>query len=1113
MKTDSIKHNRKAMVALLVCSGFIGIQPAIATVGGNATAEAVVAQQQQVRITGTVKDANGEPIIGANVSEKGTMNGIITDLGGKFTLNVASGATLVISYIGYQSQELKAEAGKEYQITLKDDSELLDEVVVVGFGTQKKVNLTGSVGIATAKELESRPVSSAVQALQGVVPGLNITTSSGAMDGNMDIAVRGTGTIGEGSSGSPLILIDGMEGDINTINPQDIESISVLKDAAASSIYGSRAPFGVILVTTKKGTSGKATINYNNSFRIASPIGLPESMDSYSFAVMMNEALKNDGAAPQFSDETLQKMLDFQAGKLTGGMDPSPTNPDAWDDVWSTGYANTDIYDELYKKEVFSQEHNLSISGGSEKITYYASFNYLNQGGMLNIGDDGLKRYNITGKINAQLTPWLKFNFSTRFTRNDTWRPRYLGSEDEDTSFYNYFGRQNWPNIPMYDPNGNLYGENAVQLRDGGQREVQTDRHYYQGVLTLEPIKNWITNIEINYSITDQKVKETTLRAYQTGPTGEPIYRINDSGLKEEALKENYFNLNVYSEYSHSFNDMHNLKVMAGFQTEQMRQEDFNVFKNGLIMPDMPEFDLTNGLLESTGASKDATVQGYSNKWVTAGFFGRVNYDYNGRYLAEANIRYDGTSRFRRGNRWQWSPSFSVGWNIAQEAFWEPLTDIANQLKLRLSFGQLGNQNTDEWYPTYRLMTLGVLDGNWLRNGAKPNTAKIGDLISTSLTWETVRTWNVGLDYGLFNNRLSGSFDYFIRYTKNMVGPAPELPSTLGISAPYTNNCDLKTKGWEFSLAWRDRLDNGFNYGISLSLSDQQTWIDSYPGNVTNSLLNSDTSKNGMWAFVSGQKLGTIWGFETIGIAKTQEEMDAHLASLPNGGQDAIGTQWAAGDIMYKDLNHDGKISSGANTLNDHGDLKILGDTSPHYFYGIDLTASWKGFDFRCFLQGVMKHDFWPGGDSTTNNEGEGGYFWGVRGNKNIWHIRGFEQHGDYFRAEPIGLEGHEIPANTDAYFPRVIVNNGGKNQRVQSRYMQNAAYMRLKNLQLGYTLPEAWLQKAGISKCRIFVSGENLLTLTSLFDVFDPETCTGGIGGNAYPLSRTWSFGLSLTF
>jgi TonB-linked SusC/RagA family outer membrane protein len=658
----------------------------------------------------------------------------------------------------------------------------------------------------------------------------------------------------------------------------------------------------------------------------------------------------------------------------------------------------------------------------------------------------------------------------------------------------------------MYDPNGNIYGYNGIDLALGGKRDVQTDRHYYQTAVILEPIKNWITNVEFNYGITNEDTKQTKLPPYQTGPTGNKFYGWIDgkeTGLYQESKKENYLNLNLYSEYSHSLNDAHNFKIMGGMQVEEMKQSDFNVFKNGLILTDLAEFDLTNGLL-SSGESSDATVAGYSNEWATAGFFGRFNYDYEGRYLAEVNLRYDGTSRFREGSRWQWSPSFSLGWNIAQENFWQPISIKFNLLKLRFSYGELGNQNTNAWYPTYRSMDLGFLDGTWLQGGTKTNTASVGDLISTALTWESVRTWDIGLDYGLFSNRLTGSFDYFIRYTDNMVGSAPELPATLGISVPQTNNTDLHTKGWEFGVTWRDRLKNGLGYGVNITLSDQITIIDSYPSNKTNSI---DT-------YIAGQKDGLIWGFETVGIAKTQEEMDNHLTSLSNGGQSALGSQWSAGDIMYKDISGDGKISEGSRTIDDHGDLKILGDSYSHYFFGVDLNADWKGFDFRCFLQGVLKHDIWPGGDASTSNEGGGGYFWGVRGNQNEWHIRGFKQHNDYFRAEAIGLNGHEIAANIDSYFPRPVLNyaDGGKNQRVQSRYMQNGSYMRLKNLQIGYSLPSSLIHKAGISKCRLFVSGENLLTITSLFDVFDPETATGGSGGNVYPLSKTWSFGLSVT-
>ncbi|MDO4162930.1 MAG: TonB-dependent receptor [Bacteroides sp.] len=1050
-------------------------------------------------IRGTVIDENGETVIGASVIVKGTTNGTITDFEGRFVLNnVPKGSTLLISYVGYRTQEIKVSNQASIQIVLKEDSEMLEEVVVVGFGTQKKINLTGSVGIATAEDLKSRPVTTATQALQGVVPGLNITTNSGQLDNTMSINIRGEGTIGSGSSGSPLILIDGMEGDINTINPQDIENISVLKDAAASSIYGSRAPFGVILVTTKKGKSGKASINYNNSFRIVSPVHLPEMMDSYTFANFFNEASTNSGWGQVFTDETMQKMLDFQAagGTNRGGL---LTDGKVWGkpagDPFTTGYANTDWFKELYKGSSFSHEHNLSASGGSEKVTYYASLGYLAQNGLLRHGDDELKRYNASAKINAELTPWLDFSYGMRFVRTDYLRPTAFGD-----GLYLNIGRQTWPNMPVYDENGYYHNGNAtgpaMVMALGGDRTAQTDRLYHQAALIIEPIKNWKTHFEFNYSTFFEQVREVSLPCYNHDVNGNIVDTNGTSSLYQTNKKENFMNLNIYSEYDLKLNDVHNFRVMVGFQSEEMKQS-FNSAKGyGLLLEELAELNLISNQ-DGSGNTKVPEVSGYRHEWATAGFFGRLNYDYDGKYLVEANLRYDGTSRFRRGSRWNLSPSFSLGWNIAREAFWESIEPIVGTLKLRASYGELGNQNTTGWYPTYRTMSLGSASGYWVQDGVQPNTASVGGLISTSLTWETVRSYNIGLDWGLFNNRLTGSFDYYHRYTDNMVGPAPELPATLGVSAPSTNNCDLKTAGWELSIAWNDRLKNGLRYGAKFVLADAQTTIESYPSNTTLSIN----------TYYKGAKLGQIWGYETIGIAKTQEEMDAHLTQV--GGQ-PFGTEWGAGDIMYKDLDGKEGISSGASTLNDHGDLKVIGNNKPRFQFGLDLTADWKGFDVRAFFQGVMKRDIWIPSNM----------FWGVVNNQ--WMSMGLAEHNDYFRDQPIGLEGHEIEANLDSYYPRPLFSSN-KNQQKQTRYLQDASYIRLKNLQIGYTLPRSLMKKIGLSQCRVFVSGENLWTGTSLSKIFDPETVDGGSNdssqsewlrnsGNAYPLVRTWSFGLSLT-
>ncbi len=1058
------------------------------------------AQSSTIQVKGTVNDGS-DPVIGASVLVKGsTTNGTITDINGNFTLQVPANATLVISFVGYKTQEVAVAGKSTLAITIKEDTETLDEVVIVGFGTQKKVNLTGSVGLATAKEIEARPVANATQALQGLVPGLQITTNTGELGKSMSINIRGNGTIGDGSSGSPLILIDGMEGDINMVNPQDIENISVLKDAAASSIYGSRAPFGVILVTTKKGRTDKTTINYNNSFRINSAVNLPEMMDSYTFANYFNAAARNSHWGDQFNQSVMQQMLDFQAagGTNKGGLQ---TDGKVWGkpagDPFTTAYANTDWYSEIYKDNNFSQEHNLSVSGGSSKFNYYASLGYLDQNGLLRHGSDELKRYNATAKFNAELNKWVKFNYSLRFVRQDLDRPTTFGD-----GLYERIGRQTWPNLPVYDENGYYFNSNAdtpaMSLAMGGNYNTQTDKTYHQAGLVFEPIKNWVTNVEFNYSTNSADTREVTLPYYNHDVAGNIIDTKGTSSLYQDYKKENYTNWNIYSTYSFSLQESHNFKVLGGFQSEEMRQKFFKVKGYGLQVEDLPELDLISNI-NGAGEDKVPEVGGYRNEWATAGFFGRVNYDYQGRYLAEVNLRYDGASRFRRGNRWQTSPSFSLGYNIAQESFWEDFAKTCNQLKLRFSYGELGNMNTTGWYPTYRTMTLGQANGNWLQNGVKPNTAYVGSLISTALSWEKVRTYNVGLDFGLFDNRLTGSLDAYVRYTDNMVGPSVELPATLGIAAPKTNNCDLKTKGWELTIGWQDRTKFGLGYGVKFNVSDARTYIESYPGNPTNSIS----------SYVAGREIGEIWGFETVGIAKTDAEMQAHLAKV--GGQ-PLGSEWTAGDIMYADLDGKPGITKGSQTVNDHGDLKVIGNNTPRYHFGLDLNANFKGFDIRALFQGVMKRDYWQGSNM----------FWGADATWGMWWSTGLKEHQDYFRSEAIGLAGHEIAPNTDSYYPRPIFNTT-KNQEVQTRYMQNAAYIRLKNLQIGYTIPASLVRKAGITNCRVFVSGENLWTGTNLTKLFDPETLNGGntssnaaapikSGGNAYPLLKTWSVGLSVS-
>ena len=1048
------------------------------------TTNMIYAQNTDI-ISGRVSSSIGEPMIGASVMVKGTTNGTITDLDGNFKVEASSTATLIISYVGYVTQEVQIAGRKAVNITLKEDTGLLEEIVVVGFGTQKKVNLTGAVGLADAESLKERPVLNATQALQGLVPGLQITQTNGTLGDTPTINIRGTGTIGEGSSGSPLILIDGMEGDLNMINPQDIASVSVLKDAASSSIYGSRAPFGVILITTKTGSKDKISINYNNSFRWASPIKMMKMMNSVHLASFLNDA------------DHVNRMEDYmnavpcgpgQRRKVDGtiiyAIDPDVNGQ--WLDGYANGIDNVNIFDEIYKGTTFNQEHNFSASGGNDRINYYVSFNYMHQDGFMKIGNDDLKRYNTTTKLNITLTDWLKLNLSTRFTRQDYEHPFFM----DNWEYYELVGRSSWPNIPLYDRNGYYFNAPSVPLKlaEQGSKMRQTDNLYQQVGFMIEPIKNWVTHINFNYRINNVFNRSQQFAIYNHDINGEPYSSDLTSGIGEDISKENYYNFEVYSEYTHSFKEKHNLHVLVGSQIEDFKRQTHNLYRDGIILNSKPEVDLTTGL-GSNGSVVSPTVGGQRSEWGLVGFFGRLNYDFEGKYLFEGNLRYDGSSRFRKNNRWKLFPSFSLGWNIAREEFFIPLQDVVGMLKLRASYGTLGNQNTNNWYQTYQTIKLNIAGGTWLQNGIKPNTSSAPSLVSTELTWETVETYNIGLDWALFNNRLTGSFDYFVRNTNNMVGKSPELPAILGTDVPVTNNTNLRTSGWELNIGWQDRLSNGLSYSATFLLSDSRTKITKYPNNPTG-LIES---------YIAGRYTNEIWGYETYGIARSDEEMQEHLANVD---QSSIGSNWAAGDVMYKDKNNDKRISAGSKTLSDHGDLTVIGNSTPRYHFGIDLTANWKGFDIRAFFQGIMKRDYWQGSP----------FFFG--GGNDVWWAEGITDVADYFRNEDSwSVKNGFLSENTNAYLPRPSLGWNAKNYQCQKGYLQNAAYIRLKNLQLGYSLPQKVLNKIGVQNLRVYVSGENLWTGTKLAEQFDPETVSGGSGGNAYPLSRTLSCGLSLTF
>lgn len=1070
------------VMALLAAAPMSGGQMAYAG-GVNNAAPTASTQQKESACKGVVKDATGEGVIGASVIVEGTNLRTVTDIDGNFTLNgVKKGASIQISYIGYTTKVVKWN-GAPLDVLLEDDKKMLEEVVVVGYGTQKKVNVTGAVSMVGSEILEDRPVTNASQALQGAVPGLNFSTNSngGMLDNSMAISIRGTGSIGNGSSDAPLILIDGIEGDINTVNPNDIESVSVLKDAASASIYGTRAAFGVILVTTKSGKSGKVRVNYSGDVRFSTATQLPEMLNSLQFANYWNAANNNATGSDYFNEETMIRIEKYLNGEY---KDPSQTeyygvvvNPsNNRYNLYGGSFANTNWFDEFYKKNVPSTQHNLSLSGGTDKVNWLISAGYLMNNGLIRHGHDEFDRYTMNGKVSAQLASWAKVEYSTKFMRSDYEKPQYLSG-----LFFHNIARR-WPTCPTIDPNGHYPdGMEIAELEDGGTTATRNNQFTQQLNFIFTPVKGWNIHLEGAMRNEFYKSKTDMFPVYSYYADGTRWQRDSGYGsvakVSDYRSETDYFSVNAYTDYTHSLG-MHNLKGMLGVNFEKYGTDNISASGTHLITNDFPYLSLTQ---------KNPRVSDAYWHRATAGYFMRLNYDYDSKYMMEFNLRYDGSSRFTNDNRWAWFPSVSAGWNVARENFFKPLANVVSTLKLRASWGQLGNTSSyyssfADWYPFYQQQGVGSQNSSWLINGQKQNTASLPGIVNSTMTWETVETYDIGFDFALLNNRLTGSFDWYSRTTKDMIGPAPVLGSVLGVNAPRTNNCKMRSSGWEFELQWRDRIGD-FKYGAKFNISDATSKILEYP-------FEGEFDNQNIYGYYNGKKLGEIWGYETKGIAQSNEEMNSWLEkNKPNWG-----TNWQAGDIMYKDLNGDNKVNSGAGTLKDHGDLKRIGNSTPRYNFGINLNAEWKGIDFSIFFQGVMKCDWNPDAGQP--------YFWGVVGDE--WQSCGFKEHLDYWSE-----------TNKNAYYPKPYLNGSTqKNQQTQTRYLQSAAYMRCKNIQLGYTLPQAITEKAGMNRVRAYLSCDNLFTVTGLSKIFDPEALNGGWGsGKLYPLQRTIAVGLNVTF
>lgn len=1054
---------------------------------------ACLAASAQFKVTGVVYEPDGETCIGASVCEKGKTQGVNTGLDGDFALTVSGPkATLVVSYVGMKTVEVPVDGRSKVEIKLESQANILNEVVIVGYGTQKKINATGSVKTIDNEVLESRPISNAVQGLQGAIAGLNITNDGGGAPGEaMNINIRGVGSIGEGSSSSPLVLIDGMEGDLSMVNPNDIENISVLKDAAAASIYGSRAPFGVILVTTKGGNK-ETRVTFSGNLRFQEPIKVPNVVDSYTYALMMNDGWGNSGqGSVPYPAAVLKQIKDYQAGLLPYGTEPTFDGSD-WKKVLAS-FGNTNWYDVYLKDHTTSQEYNLSVTGGNDRVTYYLSGSFLDQTGLFNYADEKFQRINLSGRMNIKFNNWISLTWISRFVNINNDKPSVL----DNTFFHNL--AQRYANEPVYLPNGE-YAQRSMILgvSKGGRQNSTTQQLHNQFNFLASPTKDWNIHIDLSsrqernpYTRQFNPISYTLPNGSQAWlgvidgvsavhqPNANGTFRVvPDLGEKyyEKAQTNiDYFATNIYTDYAWNPTDAHRFKFLIGEQTEYFHTDMTRVGTSSLPLADKPFIPGTRGDASTMVAEK-------KGEWSSIGFFGRVNYNYDDRYMLEVNMRADGASRFPSNQRWGYFPSVSAGWNVAQEKFWEPLVNTWNYFKLRASYGTLGNQNTTSFYPYYPMMNVGV--GTAVIGGTPVSTLPVYAPYSSSLTWERIENSGAGVDFGFLNSRLTGAFDWYQRDTKDMVGPAAALPGIYGGAAPKTNNASLRTRGWEVELAWRDNINPDWSYGISASLSDYQTKITKY-----------DSPDNAIDGWYEGKTAGDFWGYRFEGIAKSDLEMKQYLA---NHDQSAIGQKWGGGDVMYKDLDDNGAVEPGARTLDNHGDLVLLGNQTPRYAYSFTLESKWKFIDLRVFFQGIGKRDICM---QSGNN-----MFFGFSGPYNRVLLY---DHLDYFR-----YAGSPLGANMDdPYYGRLRAD--ANNRQVCDRFVQDGSYLRLKNLQLGFSLPKNNPLNKFVRKGRVYVSAENLFCFTKL-RIYDPEAigkAEDAYAGKAYPQYRTWAVGLELTF
>lgn len=1047
--------------------------------------------QTQHTVRGLVTNDKGEALIGVNVRVKGSNTGRITGENGRYQLTVPGNeAILIFSFVGFAQQEVPAGDRGTIDVRLQSTARDLEGLVVVGYGTQKKINLTGAVDQVGSEVFENRPLTNVTRGLQGVIPNLNIRMTDGKPTRSAEYNVRGATSIGAG--GNALILIDGVPGDPNLVNPNDIATVTVLKDAAAAAIYGARGAFGVILITTKSPVQDKTTVTYTGNFSMNDRTIKPKLVtNGYQWAKHFDEAFTswNDYAAhPQKVNSVFPFSLDYLDELKRRNDDPSlprtDINPTTGEYVY---YGNTDWMKELYAGATPSMEHNLSVSGSSKNVSYYLSGRYMSQKGIFRYNPDNFKTYNLRARGSVQAFPWLKIENDLSFTQTDYFYP--ILNHPSNTPVWRRVSDEAFPITMLRNPDGTLTENASIVFGSFVSGNNQSELNRIQVRNTSRFTAGLFNNkVRLNGDFTFWKLTDVETRIYTPVPYSKKpgvMLERGESKMNEDDDKTTYLAANLYAEYEQTFRK-HYFKAMAGYNYENSLLKSRYVQRDGIINNELPDFSLTNGL--------NFTLRGGGNEWRTIGGFFRLNYNYDERYLLEVNGRYDGTSKFPQSQQWGFFPSASAGWRVSKEKFWTLPYKAVSDFKLRASYGTLGNGNVN---PYQFLESMSVSQAARIINGVRPDYTQNPNVIPDGLTWEKATTLNVGTDVAFLDDRLTANFDWYVRRTKNMFTAGLPLPGVFGATEPKGNYADLETKGWELSVGWRNRSTgrNAFSYDVRLVLSDNQSVITRF--NNPLGLINT---------YYKGMKIGDIWGFVTDGYFKDQQEIDTRGIDQSFIRVSAA-NKLLPGDIRFRDLNGDKKIDEGAGSLSDPGDRTVIGNSMPRYQYGFTSNMEWKGFSLSIFLQGIGKRDFWPGTDNSL--------IWGAFNRPYSW------------QPEDV-VNNIWSEQNPDTYFPRLrgytALNDRAQLTVKQSKYLQNVAYIRLKNLSIGYNLPASLISRAGMAGARIYLTGQNLWTWSPMYrhirtmdpeviEGADPELSAGAGNGMSYPMLKTYTVGINVTF